>query len=600
VIGERLGRLPAALRESLQIASVEGEEFTAEVVAQVQGIEARKSVRQLSGILVQQHRLIRGQGSRQLGSSGQRLSRYRFRHILFQKFLYDSLDDTERVYLHEAVGTTLERLYGEQPGEVALELARHFEAAGLTRQAIDNLRRAGERAERLSANEEALAHFKRALALLDTLPDTPARVEQELTLQLALGRVSMSAKGYAAPEVEKAYLRARALCQETHVEDSRQFFESLSGLCGVYYIRAQYQRGRELAEQLLALAQRAQKPIRLLWARFLLGENLFRMGELLLARTQVEFDLAFYDPMRRVGRAHHAVQDPAVSILGCAALVLWLLGYPDQALKKQQEALALARQLNHPFSLATALGFGLRLAALRRDTQLVLAQVEATITLSTEHGFPFWQAWATILQGWARVERCPAQGGALAPPSGGGSIEGQNPATLEEGRTEGQEQAEAGITQMRQGLVAYLATGAEAARPEFLFLLAGAYRRVRQVEEGLNVLTEALVVVNRTGEHVYEAEIHRLKGELLLQVEARAEAEASFWRAIEVARRLQARWWELRATVSLARLWHSPPSVSPEKRDEARQLLAEIYNWFTEGFDTVDLKEAKALLEELS
>jgi predicted ATPase len=569
VIGERVGRLPEPLRETLKIASVEGEEFAAEVVAQVQGIDARELVRQLGGVLDKKHHLVRGQGVRRLESSGERLSRYRFQHILFQKYLYDSLDEAERAYLHEAVGKTLKGLYREQAEDVALELARHFEAAGLSEQAIGYLRQAGERAVRLSASEAAVAHFRKALALLNTLPGTPARVELELTLQIAIGQVMIGVRGFAAPEVEDAFLRARALCQDIRPEDSREFFSVLSGLWGVYYIRAEYQRGHELAEQLLALAQHTQNPIRRLWAHYIQGETLYNMGEFLSAQTHLTSDLTFYDPRRQAGRTLGAVQDPAMSCLASAALVLWLLGYPDLAVKKQEEALTLARQLNHPFSLVWALSFGLRLAVLRRDAQSVQTQAEV-VRLSTEHGFPFWSACVTILRGRAQLEP------------------GSEP-------VEAQKQAEAGIARIRQGLAAYLATGAKAWQSYFLVYLAEAYQKAGRVEEGLNILAEASAIVTRTGERMYAAEIHRLKGELLLQGDVEAKAEECFRQAIEVARRQQARSWELRATMSLCRLWQTQG-----KKEDAHRLLAEIYGWFTEGFDTADLQEARPLLEALA
>jgi predicted ATPase len=260
-----------------------------------------------------------------------------------------------------------------------------------------------------------------------------------------------------------------------------------------------------------------------------------------------------------------------VLCLSHAAWALWLLGYPDQALERCQEALALAQELSHPFSIVFALNFAAVLHHLRRETQVAKERSEAVIALSTKHGFPFWIAGATTLQGWALA------------------MEGE---------------IEEGIAQMRQGLVAWQATGAEIGVPHYLALLAEAYGQAGQAEEGLSVLAEALASVDNTGQHSWEAELYRLKGELLLrciepvemmQGEAEADAEACFRQAIQVARQQDAKSWELRATMSLSRLWQRQG-----RADQARQMLAEIYGWFTEGFDTPDLKEAKVLLEELS
>jgi predicted ATPase len=263
-------------------------------------------------------------------------------------------------------------------------------------------------------------------------------------------------------------------------------------------------------------------------------------------------------------------------------LTLWNLGYPDQALQRMDEALNLARELSHPHSLAFALVFATFLYVYRREGQVAQERAEATITLSTEQGFPAWLAVGTLLQGWALAE---------------------------------QGQGKEGIPQTREGLAAWRATGAELGREWFLALLAEGYGKAGQIKAGLSALTEALAAVNRNEGRFYEAEIYRLKGELLLKDEGGTRneelspefpdaescferAETCFQRAIEVARAQQAKSLELRAVVSLARLWYA--QGSPDKKEEARQRLAEIYDWFTEGFDTVDLQEAKVLLEELS
>jgi len=295
-------------------------------------------------------------------------------------------------------------------------------------------------------------------------------------------------------------------------------------------------------------------------------------GEWAPAQEHFERALALYDPQRP--RPPWAWVDDKVPSLSYTALALWMLGYLDQALKRSQEALTLARELSHPFTLAFALQWAAVLRYCCREVQATQEQAEALIALSIEQGFPSWQAWGTILQGWALVEQ-------------------------------GWEKE--GIVQIRQGVASQRAAGLELRRPYFLALLAEAHGKVGQAKEGLTMLGEALAAVDRTGERFYEAELYRLKGQLTLQQfkvqgqkfkvtnpQAEAEAEACFLKAMKVARRQQAKSLELRAVMNLSRLWQSQ-----DQKDEARQMLAEIYNWFAEGFDTADLQEAKALLEEL-
>jgi len=560
VIEKRIGWLEAEAREALTVASVEGEEFTAEVVARVQAVDERGLVRQLSGELEKQHHLVSAQGIRRLGA--QRLSLYRFRHNLFQKYLYGSLDEVERVYLHEDVGNVLEALYGTQAGEISVQLARHFQEAGIEERAIDYLQQAANRAVRLSANREAVAHLTKALELLVTLPDTPERAQQELTLQITLGQALVATKGYGALEAEQAFARARTLCES--MGQTIRIFPVLRGLWNHYILRAELKTAQGLAEQLLELAQGMQDRGGLMNAHLALGDTLLCRGELSGALEHLEQSIALYDPRQDHSLAFVYGQDPAVAALSHGVRALWMAGYPDQALRScREKLLPLAQELSHPHSLAFALGFATVLHHLRREMQATQEMAEATIALSTEHGFPHWLAQGAIYRGWALAE---------------------------------QGQREEGTAQMRQGLAAWRVAGAELGRPYYLALLAGAHGEEGQAEAGLAVLAEALDTVKETGECNYEAELHRLRGELLLIMgAAEAEIEACFRRAIEVACQQDAKSWELRATMSLCRLWQKQG-----KDEEARQILAEIYGWFSEGFDTPDLKEAKALLEELS
>ena len=580
VIAERIDRLDAPSRETLRVASVEGETFTAEVVARVRSADKRETVERLSGQLERRHRLVRAQEIQRLGA--RRLSRYRFRHILFQNYLYHSLDPVERAHLHEAVGRALEALCGEETEHMAVTLARHFQEAEIADKAIDYLLQAGEKAKRSSANEAAIAHLVQALELLKTTPETPERDQRELDLQLALGVPLVLTKGHGAPEVEAAYVRARELCEHAYAGDTSQRFQVLLGLRRYHIVRGELRTARELGEELLALAQREKDPSYLSRAHMMHTEISDTLGEFAQARDHCKQAMASYDPRQCWSHIFLYGNDTGIGCQIYEALATWHLGYPDQALKKAEETLALAQQLSHPFTLVFALYYSARLHKLCREVGAVQEHVEALLHIATERAFTLFQAFGNILRGWVLAER--------------GEI-GE------------------GITEMQQELAAWRAMGYELLLPTFYSFLAEAYGKAGQAEEGLRVVANALAIVEKTGERKFEAELYRLKGELLVwQAEAKAkpeakaeaevkievercyhEAEACFLRALEVARRQRAKSWELRAATSLSRLWQSQG-----KREEARRSLQETYGWFTEGFGTADLVEAKALLDELA
>ncbi|NIV37992.1 MAG: hypothetical protein GWN58_53830, partial [Anaerolineae bacterium] len=382
--------------------------------------------------------------------------------------------------------------------------------------------------------------------------------------QIALGVPITATKGYTAPEAETVYSRARELCRQ--VGETPHLFPALYGLWRFYTVGTRLQAGHELGEQLMVLAQTAQDSALLLEAHRAMGCTLFHLGELVSARTHLEQGIALYDPQQHRFHSFLYGHDPAVSCLAYLSWTLWMLGSPDQALKRGHELLTLGHELSHPFSLGYALAHCALLHQFVGDVSLVQDLAEAAVALSTEHGFPFWLAMGTFLQGWALVE---------------------------------QGRVEEGIAQMRQGLAAWQATRIGIYCSYYLALLAEVCAGVDQLEEGWRLLTEALAAVGGNGERTFEAELHRLKGELLLQGGESEryipDAEGCFERAIEVARRQQAKSWELRAAMSLGRLWERQG-----KRDQAREQLQEVYGWFTEGFDTPDLKEAKALLDALA
>jgi predicted ATPase len=588
----RLDRL-ATVREVVQLGATLGREFPYELVQAVWPLDEEALQKGLS-------QLVEAELLYQRGLVPQ--ARYIFKHALIQDAAYQSLLKSKRQQYHQQIAQVLEERFPETKEIQPELLAHHYTEAGLIAQAIPYWQRAGEKATRRSAYVEAISHFTKGLESLKTLPDTPERTQQELTLQLALGAPLVATKGYAAPEVESTYTRAWELCQQ--IGETPQLFSVLTGLWAFYLVRAKLQTAHELGEQLLRLARSVQDSAFLLEAHVALGVTLFLLGELVPARMHLERGIALYDPQKPRSYVSPYGNDPGVSCQRYAAWALWHLGHPDQALKMSHENLILAQELSHPHSLAAALGFAASLHQFRRERQAAQEQAEAAITLSTEQGFPFWVAWGTILRGLALAE---------------------------------QGQGEEGIAQIRQGLAAHRATGAELSRPYFLALLAEAYGKVGQTKEGLSVLVEALAAVHKNGDRYYEAELYRLKGELTLAQsnvqslasrvrtnqkakacpelsrrgkgqkakidtnprpptpDPQAEAEACFPKAIEVARRQSAKGWELRAVVSLARLWQQQG-----KKDDARQMLADIYGWFIEGFDTADLKEAKALLEQLT
>jgi len=371
--------------------------------------------------------------------------------------------------------------------------------------------------------------------------------------------------------VVQAYTRARALCSQ--VGETPAHFPVLFNLCLFHAARAEHQTSRALGEQCLELAQRGQDELLLRLAHLPIGNSWFYLGNLALACTHLEHTLTRYDPAQHHGLAYrYGGIDPGITGLGYYAWTLWLRGYPAQARAHSAKALGLAQQLTHPYTLARMLYYDTLLGQLRRDAPAVRHQADAAITVATAQRFALVQALGPILRGWAIAV---------------------------------QEHKPEGLVQIQQGLAMYRLTGAEFQRPHFLTLLAEVAGLLGQPEEGLAALDEALTLVEQTEERYYEAELYRQRGELLLRHAAQShtaqdsqeqhDAEACFQHALAVARRQEAKSLELRAATSLARLWQCQG-----KHAEARELLASVYGWFTEGFDTADLQEAQALLDALA
>jgi DNA-binding SARP family transcriptional activator len=571
VITERIARLPLDLRQALEVASVEGEEFTAEVIADVLAIDDGSLLRQLSEKLDRIHRLVTATQSRRL--NGQRISRYRFQNHLFQTYLYDSLDKVECAYFHEQVGLALERFYQERPEEInaiSAQLARHFQRAGLTLKAIHYLCLSGKKAEQLSASAEAIGFFRDALALCPEIPDALESVQTELELTMALGAQLTATSGIKSAEVEQLYARARQLCQDlsAQLDDSakaaKQVIPALLELSAFYGHQAKFQPAREIYDQVFDLAQAAGDPEAWMLAHWGIDWLLVHMGEYLSARTNLEKVLAFYESQKNQVQVHVFTLDMRVSCLSWLAWALFFLGYSDQARQRSAEAISLARQLTHPFSLAMALTIAAILKTFALNPQGTLDLTEEAVAICREKGFSFYLGLALTYRGLALVW---------------------------------QGESDKGISQIEEGNRVWYSSGAEVGQVTTLVVQAEVLGDSGQTAAGMNMLEEALERINQSGETMYVAELYRLKGELFLKLtnENQAEAEACFRQAIEVARQQQAKMLELRATTSLSKLL-----LEQGRREEAREMLGSIYAWFTEGFRTQDLQSAYRLLEELS
>jgi predicted ATPase/class 3 adenylate cyclase len=549
----RLDRLGSSGKEIAQIGAVLGREFVYDLIQRVSGqggAELQPALDRLtdSGLV-----FCRGTPPH---------ATYQFKHALVQDAAYGTLLRGRRQVLHARVAEVLEDRFRDVLERQPELLAHHLTAAGETERAVQQWLKAGQRAIERSANLEAISHLRKGIEALTTLPDTSDRASHELVLQTTLGSALGAAKGQGASDVGQAYARARELCRQ--VGETPQLFPVLWGLWYFYLARAELRPAREMGEQLLSLAQSADDPALLLAAHRSLGQNFSFLGELARARAHLEQGITLYDAQQHRSLAFLYGQDLGVLCRSWAGLVLWLQGYPDQALQQSREAITLSRELAHLYSQCYALNWAVMLHLYRREGQAAHERTETMMVLARGQGFAMWEASGPIWRGWVLAERG---------------------------------EREEGVSQMRQAVAAWLATGTVLFRPYYLALLAEAYGKAGHTAEGLDLLTEALAVAHTTGERFYEAELYRLKGELLLQhpLPGASEVEACFRHALDIAGHQRAKSLELKATMSLARLWQQQG-----KRAEAHALLAPIYGWFTEGFDTSDLKEAKALLDELS
>jgi predicted ATPase/DNA-binding winged helix-turn-helix (wHTH) protein len=481
MIERQLDRLGPTEQRILEAASAAGMEFSAATVAAAIETEAGQ-VESWCEALVRRQLFLQSHDTYS-GPERRLATRYRFLHALYHNVLSEKFTPARRRQVHQRVGEWKEAAYGERAAEIAAELAVHFTQGRDYRRAVQYLEWAANTAIRRSAYVEAEAHLTKGLDLLKTLPDSPERSQQELTLQTALGTVLTATKGYAAPEVEKAYTRARELCRQ--MGDAMQLFPVLYGLWGFYAVRAELQTARELAEQLLRLARHGLDSTLMIGVHYTSGTTLVHLGELVTARARLNQGVGLFDSQEYSSTVLLFEADLGVACRCYAAMALWFLGYPDQALQRSREAVNLAQEIAHPYSLAMALTLAALVQQLWRERRIDRERAEALMELASEQGFPHVLAIGTILWGWGLAE---------------------------------QGQREEGIAQIRQGLATHRAIGSELSRSYYLALLAEAYGKAGRPEEGLMVLTEALTAVHKTEERVYEAELYRLKGELTLQL----------------------------------------------------------------------------------
>ncbi|MEK6323032.1 MAG: protein kinase [Acidobacteriota bacterium] len=575
MIERKLDQLDDEDRRLLICASVQGYEFDSAVVSRALGVDSADVEERLE-VLERAHALVKVMGEQEFPDRTLTL-RYRFVHALYQNALYGSLRPTRKASLSAGVAQALLSYYGEEKAsEVASELALLFETARDFDRASSCFITAAKRALSVFAYQEAAALSRHGVELILKLPEAPERDQRELDAQMTLGFTLAPIKGYAAPEVERVFSRARELCHQ--FGESPELFRVLWGLWTVYIIRADFQTALNLADRLMRLAQNAEQPRLLIRAHFARGFTSDYMGDHLQARDDYERVLTLADPEYYLHDAHAYGQDAALIAQSRLVWIMWVLGYPDQAATIADKCVETARRMVHPFTSASALltipqlSFDVRLP--RRGQEMA----EEGMAISTEYGFPLILAYAAIHRGWAIA------------------LQGR---------------FEEGIEEMRRHFQSLSAMGAEMSWTGYQVSMADVYREAGHVEEGLTVVAEALARADRTGERFFEAELYRAKGDLMVefvdtgrQVDTASQpnaekpdgdgAEANLRKAISIARERDAKSHELRATISLSRL-----IAKRGERDRAREILADLLSWFREGFDTSDLRTARALLSEL-
>jgi predicted ATPase len=485
---------------------------------------------------------------------------YSFKHALVQDAAHGSLLRSIRQQLHAQIAEALEAQSPEILASQPEILAQHYAEAGLVEKSVVYWGKAGRRSAARSAMAEAAAQYQKGLEELARLPDDSNRQRQELEFCSALGAALIAVKGFAAPETGEVNARARELWEQ--LGSPSEFLRIPFGQSSYHAFRGELDLAQRLEEDLLRLSSKRDDSAGLVLGHYASARTQMFAGRFAQSRSHLEAVLAFYDPISHRSLLQQAGFHPQVVSQALLGIDLLCLGFPDQALARSDAAIAEARRLAHPLTLVSNLTLGAILLSLGRDRSVAEELVDQLVEVATEQGYPTWRAYGTAFRGWVKVKN-------------GDVMEG--------------------ILLLRSGSAAYRATGAEVWMPYFNGLLAQASEIAGQVEEAASLVDEALRIVEKTGERSLAAELNRHKGQLLLQRGQSEAAEELYCKAIGIAKEQEARLWELRAAMSLARLRRDQG-----RQQEAHEVVAPVYDWFTEGFDTPDLKEAKALLDELS
>ena len=578
-IVQQFSRLSTAEQQLLETASVAGAEFSVAALTTDMHNADIVTLETCCTDLARRLQFLQPRGTEDW-PDGTVAARYGFVHALYQEVLYNRIPTARRSQLHNQIGKRKEQGYQERAEEIAAELALHFAEGRNYPKAVHYLSQAGQVALRRYAHQEAIAYFTKGLELLKTPPKTPEHTRQELLLNFALAVSLSSTKGFGAAETAEVYTRVRALSDQ--FPDDSGLFQALQGEWALALMQGALPKAQALAQQIMSLAESNKNPTFLQDANMFVGVTALFRGELTNARRFLEKNIA---SAQLPAQEAYDFFEAAVAAVACRCMiswVYWLLGSPNKAIRMSEEALALAQKHDPVFSLTLGHVLTVQLYQLHRDETNVAKQVETAIALARKHGMEFWVTMASVWRGWVLAE---------------------------------QGQVESGIRTIRSGLEALGTSQAELVRPYFLGLLAEALGKSGQHQQGQTFIAEALEVVEKTEAVWYKAELFRLKGDLTLHdleqrranpgtkslLEARkiqhkltTQAKICFDEAIKIAREQKARSLELRATTSLARLWQQQG-----KTNQAHKVLSKIYNWFTEGFDTKDLQEAKGLLEEL-
>ncbi len=550
----RLDRL-APVREVAQIGAAIGREFSYRLLSAV----AQQPDDRLKEAL---DRLVRAELVFGRGEPPEAV--YTFKHALVQEAAYASLLRERRRTLHARIARALE---GEFPEVVETQpelVAHHYATAGLPAPAIDYYRRAAGRAMAASANAEAIAHLTKGLELTASLPESPERISREIDFRLALGAPLIATRGWGSVEAEAAYARAKELC--TGAGETPELFRSLVGLWMYYLVQPDMETASELSRELFNLAAKLRSDEFRLLAEYVACHTCCFSGRYTSVPSHAARVRVLYDPERHRGPKIF-MGDPAMWAVGYESLALWYLGYPDRASERGLAALSMGQTVAHPFSLCITLLFEAWLRIVRREPELMAARTKAYLAVAREQGFALECATGPMLEIWHDAW-----------------VTGQC--------------ADDRIEAFRSALAEMRRMGFRLNLGLWHVLFAECLEKQGNIDEALTALEAAVVHFERGGsDATWEPEVHRLMGDLLLRRNPSApdRAEVSYRRAIERARFQEAKSWELRAATSLARLWRDQG-----KPAEARDLLAPIYGWFTEGFDTVDLQQAKALIEDLA